>query len=114
MCSKEQLQSVIDDVRAGVCNALGDRLHSLILYGSYARGDYDEESDVDFAVLANIKDTELVKYRKPIYEIASRASLKNDVEVSISLMDVPTVMKLLDAVPYYQNVMREGIRIYEQ
>ena len=114
MCSKEQLQSVIDDVRAGVRAALGDRLHSLILYGSYARGDYDEESDVDFAVLANVKDTELIKYRSPIYKVASRASLKNDVEVSIVLMDTSTVNQWLDTVPYYQNVMREGIKIYGQ
>lgn len=29
----------------------GDRLEKVILYGSYARGDFNEESDIDFWVV---------------------------------------------------------------
>ena len=34
--------------------SLGDKLDKVILYGSYARGDYDDESDIDIMVLADI------------------------------------------------------------
>ncbi len=33
--------------------AFGERLRRIVLYGSYARGDYDAESDVDLLVLAD-------------------------------------------------------------
>ena len=32
-------------------NVFGDSLVSVLLYGSYARGDYDEYSDVDIAAI---------------------------------------------------------------
>jgi predicted nucleotidyltransferase len=31
----------------------GERLSKIILYGSYARGDFHEESDIDFLVVLN-------------------------------------------------------------
>jgi uncharacterized protein len=33
---------------------LGEKLEKVILFGSYARGDYDEESDIDIMVIADI------------------------------------------------------------
>jgi len=41
-------RSVLDEITAKVVQAaresLGDKLDKVILYGSYARGDYDDES----------------------------------------------------------------------
>ncbi|MCL2015606.1 MAG: nucleotidyltransferase domain-containing protein, partial [Defluviitaleaceae bacterium] len=39
-------------------NVLGDNLHKVYLYGSYARGDYDHESDIDYMVIANLPHKE--------------------------------------------------------
>ena len=48
----------VNEVTQQVVNAakdtLGDRLNKLILFGSYARGDFDDDSDIDFFVLADI------------------------------------------------------------
>lgn len=46
MCTKNQLKAILDTVVATARTALGDRLRGAYLYGSYARGDYDAESDV--------------------------------------------------------------------
>ncbi|MDR1703379.1 MAG: nucleotidyltransferase domain-containing protein, partial [Clostridiales bacterium] len=46
-------QCVVDAAR----DACGNDLRDVILYGSYARGDYREWSDVDIMVLANADDT---------------------------------------------------------
>jgi len=35
-------------------DTLGDKLEKVIIYGSYARGDYDHESDIDFFILADV------------------------------------------------------------
>ena len=45
MCTKNQLKAILDTVVATARTALGDRLRGAYLYGSYARGDYDAESD---------------------------------------------------------------------
>ena len=40
---------VIKDFTETMKNHYGARLSKIILYGSYARGDFNEESDIDFA-----------------------------------------------------------------
>ena len=38
---------------------LGNSLDSVIVYGSYARGDYSELSDVDVMLLVSLKEEEI-------------------------------------------------------
>ena len=47
MCTKAQLTQITKEVSEGIQNMLGDKLQNIILYGSYARGDNDDESDID-------------------------------------------------------------------
>ena len=51
MCSKNELQTVTQSVIRAALELLSDKIYKIILYGSYARGDFDLESDV---VLRNI------------------------------------------------------------
>ena len=48
MCTENQLKAILDRVAATARTALGDRLHSAYLYGSYARGEATAQSDLDF------------------------------------------------------------------
>ncbi|HMB93083.1 MAG TPA: nucleotidyltransferase domain-containing protein [Rhodothermales bacterium] len=42
---------LLSDLRNALQNLYGDRLHSVVLYGSYARGEATEQSDVDVMVV---------------------------------------------------------------
>lgn len=44
----------------------GERLKSVILYGSYARGDFRPDSDIDIMILVDLTDMEIEKYRKQL------------------------------------------------
>lgn len=44
----------------------GEKIECIILYGSYARGDFDLESDVDIMVLLNCNQEEIKEKRKEI------------------------------------------------
>ena len=37
----------------------GNHLKTVILYGSYARGDYTEDSDIDIMVLLDLSDIDI-------------------------------------------------------
>ena len=40
----------------------GEQLKSVILYGSYARGDFKADSDIDVMILVDLSDIEIEKY----------------------------------------------------
>lgn len=44
---KKILQTIMDCYK----QVYGDSLHTVYLYGSYARGDYDNESDIDIVAI---------------------------------------------------------------
>ena len=48
--TSQSCNNVIDMVRERL-NNLGNDCETAILYGSYARGDYNEDSDIDIAIL---------------------------------------------------------------
>jgi len=74
---------VVKDVSVTLHKLYDDRLSKIILYGSYARGDQHEESDIDFLVLLKDQDVSPFKeigfYIKPISELSD----KYKVEISV-------------------------------
>ena len=111
MCIKNQLNIISESVAREAKRLLGDKLEAVILYGSYARGDYDSESDVDILVIVRCKTEELRQYRHMLAPTSSRLSLENDVTVSVAMADTESFHKYGNYLPYYINVNREGIKI---
>jgi predicted nucleotidyltransferase len=80
----------------------------IILYGSYARGDHDKESDIDLLILLNkekvtSEDERKVKY--PLY----------DIEFNTGQIISPLVItkkqweSRFRITPFFEEVTREGI-----
>ena len=80
------------------------------LYGSYARGDFHSESDVDILITADIRPEDISKYRGQIAAITSELSLENDVTVSVTVKPEEQFRRFSEAMPFYRNVKAEGIR----
>ena len=109
----EIIQRVTRKVVDRAVDAFGDRINRIILYGSYARGDFTPESDVDVMILINCKHEELSEYRRTIAKIASDISLDDDIEVSVVLEDIYTYQRWLNTLVFYQNVDKDGVVLYE-
>lgn len=107
------IQKVTSGVVSKTIEALGDRVNRIVLYGSYARGDFSPESDVDVMILLNCTHDELKDYRTLVSKIASELSLDNDIEVSLMLEDVETYERWIDVLVFYQNIRKEGVVLYE-
>jgi len=104
--------NVIDELSRNAQSILGDRLRRIILYGSYARGDYKDYSDLDIVVLADINEGELKDLENRLGIISSRASLEHDITVSLLLYDESLFTSRLHISPFYRNVLSEGVEIY--
>ena len=60
----ENIRVIVYQFSQDVKRILGDKLTKIIVYGSYARGDYRENSDVDIMILTKLSDGSVIPYRK--------------------------------------------------
>ncbi len=112
MCTKTELHLILSKIADTAKEVFGEKLESVILYGSYARGDYTPESDVDVMILVKaIAPEDLWKYKQPIIQVESELGLRYGLVISATLKDIETFNKYLDVLPFYQNVMKEGIKV---
>ncbi len=104
-----EIKKVATEYKEGLKAVYGNELSEVILFGSYARGDYHSESDLDFAVVLknpNIRPSaEILK----IAPVSSRISLKHG--IMISSLAVSSEKKEHSMQWVYQAIRTEGISI---
>jgi predicted nucleotidyltransferase len=112
MCDKNTLNLITEKVCAAAKEVLGDRLEKVILFGSYARGDYDEESDIDIMIIADIALEDKIAMRQKIHACAGDIGLEYDILVSLSMTCSDIYHKYADASGFYINVQKDGVELY--
>lgn len=90
----------------------GPHLKKVILYGSYARGDYREDSDIDLMILLDISDMELKAYGTELSYMTFDFNLDNDVDIKPIAKNEQHFKKWIINYPFYNNINREGIVLY--
>lgn len=94
-----------------VCTAiLPYTIHDAYLYGSYARGDYNEDSDVDILLTVDTDVGQIAQYRRSVSRAMSQLSLKHDVTISVTVKSLRLFRQYADDLPFYRTVRKEGIR----
>ncbi|MCM1194054.1 MAG: nucleotidyltransferase domain-containing protein [Butyrivibrio sp.] len=89
-----------------------DHLRQIILYGSYARGDYRADSDVDIMILLDISDLELKKYSQQVSYMTYDFNLDNDIDIKPIVKSEAFFNKWVVNYPFYANIQKEGIVLY--
>jgi len=89
----------------------GDKIHGIFLYGSYARGDFDEDSDIDFAAIVDGERLDLQKKRHQLWDYTNDMDLDFDVLISPKVIPAGEFDKYFPELPYYQNILKEGKRL---
>ena len=54
MCTKSQLEAIEEEMVNYYRSVYGDSIDTIILYGSYARGDYSDDSDIDITAIVRL------------------------------------------------------------
>lgn len=109
MCSQAKLNMLISQIVVYSKEVFGDKFRNVILYGSYARGDYDDESDIDIMIMVDMEPEELKAYRKKMVPFIADLNLKNDVFMVSKLQSLSFFHKWKDTIPFYQNVLKDGV-----
>lgn len=79
----EAIQNVLFLFSQEVRKILGEDLRKVIVYGSYARGDYNEDSDVDVMVLTSLAESEIKPIEYKSYDVAFDFLMEHGVDISV-------------------------------
>ena len=95
-----------------VKNLFGGSLRQVILYGSYARGDYREDSDVDVMILVDLTDMEIKEYQRKLSDLTFDFNMDNDLDIKPIVKNEGHFLKWIQNYPFYSNVKREGVVLF--
>ena len=105
-----QIKQILKEVKNEVLKIYGDRLSHMILYGSWARGEANEGSDIDLLIalkgrVNNLKEIGRMK------DIINDIQFENGIEISTITVSENQYKK--NNMPVYLNIRNEGIEITE-
>lgn len=102
-------KTTLKDLKARLVQELGDKLDSIILYGSIARGNFRRESDIDLFLISNQK-----KLAEKAYDIGYDVDIKNNTVTSILIYSPEEIKKNIElGSPFIKNVINEGKTIHD-
>ena len=108
--TKEQLDYIVHNVAETAKKICGAKLRGVILYGSYARGDFQPGSDVDIMVLVDGSEAECKHADMELFD----ALYDLDHQINLRLSVVVTPYSQFDnwkqSYPFYRNTDIEGVR----
>ena len=84
----------------------GTHLKKVILYGSDARGDYNDQSDVDIMLLVDLTAAEMDAYADQLSELGFEYNVDYDIWMMPVVKNKQHFEKWEEAYPFYANVQR--------
>ncbi len=103
-----EVRAALDELKEALADLYGERLAGVYLYGSYARGDFTEDSDIDL-LIAIEGDVQSTREMDRISEARSDICLRYN--LLIATYPVPAHWILERQNPFFENVRREAVRL---
>jgi len=102
---------ITNELVEGLKDLFNDRLVSIILYGSVARGTDTEESDVDIAII--LKNAKSQSVQDKLVDFTLNLDLKYDKVFSVIDIDYEEFLKWENVLPFYKNVKKDGVVLWK-
>lgn len=108
----DNLEKILKEYINNIRLIYGESLNAVILYGSYARGDFRPDSDIDIMILVDLEDEEIKEKAEQISLLTFNINLDYDLMIMPIVKNLHEFYYWVDVYPFYSNVQSEGIRLY--
>lgn len=108
----QKMQSLIEQYIAEIKKIYGMHLRKVILYGSYARGDFKPDSDIDIMILLDMSNIDLKAYSQRLSYMTYDFNLDNGLDIKPIAKSEDHFRKWVVNYPFYANIDKEGVVLY--
>ncbi len=108
--TEEKIQEVVKLFAEEAKMIYGKALRKVILYGSCARGDFEQDSDIDIMVLLDSPAEKMNEERKKILDASDRLDLAYDVVLTPVFQNYQQFQYYMRVSKFYRNVQKEGVQ----
>lgn len=111
MCTETQFNKIITEMVDCYKVVYGKDIVEIVLYGSYARGDFSEDSDIDLVAIVYGARLDLQNKLKDVRNVSAELGFDNDVLISPMVIPYDEFIRYKQTLPYYRNIAKEGKKI---
>ena len=110
--TREELNRITDEVVKKILENEHLKIDKIYLYGSYAKGTANEESDIDIMVLCDNSPKEANQFSSEIFQGVDKVAFENDIMIQTNVKNVDFFNDWIDDLPYFRNIKNDGIMLY--
>lgn len=108
----QAMQNLIEQYIYEIKKIYSSHLQKVILYGSYARGDFKIDSDIDIMILLDLSDLELKAYSQKLAYMTYDFNLDNGLDIKPIAKSQAHFEKWITNYPFYASINKEGVVLY--
>ena len=109
----KRMQNLIEQYVEAIKKIYGSHVRQIILYGSYARGDFRPDSDVDIMILVDLSEEEMDAYSDALAEVGFEYNVQYNIWMMPVVKNKQHFYHWVSSYPFYSNVQKEGVVLYE-
>ncbi len=109
---QKAMQNLIEQYVEVIKKIYGSHVRQIILYGSYARGDFRADSDIDIMILLDLSDLELKAYGNQLSYMTYDFNMDYDLDIKPIAKSESHFNKWVMNYPFYANIHKEGVVLY--
>ena len=111
MSTQQEVRQLIAEMTERIRLIFPEGLNCVVLFGSFARNDAEEGSDVDVMYLVDVPRSVISSRNWQVGEAAADLLLKHGVLISPVVENRDYFEKNAELLPFFRNVRREGVGI---
>lgn len=112
MCTQSELSQILQKLGSVYRAVYGNQIVKIVLYGSYARGDFEPESDIDVVALVQGDREKLQKQLRQVWDKSSDLEVEYGTILSPTVIPYDEFMQYENDLPYYRNIAKEGVELH--
>ncbi|MDY3251151.1 MAG: nucleotidyltransferase domain-containing protein [Candidatus Choladocola sp.] len=110
--NNDKIQAVKEKAADRIKDLMKGDLVEIVLYGSCARGDYTDDSDVDIAIITKCDRMGAKKYSRELAGLATELAMEYFVVVNFVCLPYEEYITKNNWYEYFRNIRDEGERLY--